>query len=29
VAKSLFEPYGFRVSGFVNEDKLYILVLER
>ena len=28
VAKSLFEPYGFRVSGFVNEDKLYILVLE-
>ncbi len=28
VAKSLFEPYGFRVSGFVNEDNLYILVLE-
>ncbi len=28
VAKSLFEPYGFRVSCFVSEDKLYILVLE-
>ena len=28
VAKNLFEPYGFRVSGFVNEDELYILVLE-
>ena len=28
VAKSLFEPYGFKVSGFVDEDKLYILVLE-
>ncbi len=28
VAKSMFEPYGFRVSGFVNEDKLYILILE-
>lgn len=28
VAKSLFEPYGFKVSGFVNEDKLYILILE-
>ncbi len=27
-ARNLFEPYGFRVSGFVNEDKLYILVLE-
>jgi len=28
VAENLFEPYGFRVSGFVNEDKLYILVLQ-
>ena len=28
VAKSLFESYGFRVSCFVSEDKLYILVLE-
>jgi len=28
VAKSLFEPYGFKVSGFVDEDKLYILILE-
>lgn len=28
VAKNLFEPYGFKVSGFVNEDKLYILILE-
>jgi len=27
-AKSLFGPYGFRVSGLVNEDALYILVLE-
>jgi ubiquinone/menaquinone biosynthesis C-methylase UbiE len=27
-AKNLFESYGFRVSGFVNEDKLYILILE-
>ena len=27
-AKNLFESYGFRVSEFVNEDKLYILVLE-
>ena len=28
VAKSLFEPYGFKISGFVNEDNLYILVLK-
>ncbi|MBL7204228.1 MAG: class I SAM-dependent methyltransferase [Desulfobacteraceae bacterium] len=28
VARNLFESYGFRVSDFVNEDKLYILVLE-
>jgi ubiquinone/menaquinone biosynthesis C-methylase UbiE len=28
VAENLFESYGFRVSEFVNEDKLYILVLE-
>jgi ubiquinone/menaquinone biosynthesis C-methylase UbiE len=27
-AKNLFESYGFSVSMFVNEDKLYILVLE-
>ena len=28
VARNLFESYGFSVSMFVNEDKLYILVLE-
>ena len=27
-ARNLFESYGFRVAGFANEDKLYILVLE-
>ena len=27
-ARNLFESYGFKVSKFVNEDKLYILVLE-
>ncbi|HDZ91407.1 MAG TPA: class I SAM-dependent methyltransferase [Deltaproteobacteria bacterium] len=29
VAEELFAPYGFRVSNFVDEDKLYILTLER
>jgi hypothetical protein len=27
-AAELFAPYGFRVSLFVNEEKLYILRLE-
>jgi len=28
MAKALFAPYGFHVSDFVSEDKLYILVLK-
>ena len=27
-AQNLFKPYGFRVANFINEEKLYILVLK-